>query len=381
MAKLEGTTGDNRLTGQDDKDDLIFGRSGDDVLLGLGGGDKLVGGADDDLLCGGSGVDILFGDGGDDTLKGGSGSDFMQGGAGDDVLSGGSGFDTVSYAASKHAIRIWTESPARKEYSIIGDGSDSLSSIEHVIGSRFDDIVRVDSGLLKIDCGNGNDTFQFSIFFIVGTNKGSEFIGGSGSDSLEMYQFFDVNVDLRIKGDQAIFSGFSATIDVENVAAETGIIRGDNENNILTLRDGGILSGAGGDDLLSVGSRFNFSSRLMGGGGDDRLFSENAGDIMSGGTGRDTFAFSEESLFYSTRDLITDFENGDIIDLSAVDADPQRTGKQDIIGFGSGDPRTVTTFYNASNDTTSIILHLDNGSIPTIRLSGRIMLTIDDFML
>ena len=73
---INGTEGNNRLTGG----------SGNDVINGNGGNDRLNGGAGNDTLNGGAGNDELHGGSGNDILDGGSGSDEVEGGSGNDRL-------------------------------------------------------------------------------------------------------------------------------------------------------------------------------------------------------------------------------------------------------------------------------------------------------
>jgi uncharacterized delta-60 repeat protein len=66
-------------------------QGGRDRLYGDGGADRLVGGGGRDRLVGGSGADLLKGGGGVDSLWGGAGDDILLGGAGSDRLFGGLG--------------------------------------------------------------------------------------------------------------------------------------------------------------------------------------------------------------------------------------------------------------------------------------------------
>lgn len=92
--ELEGTRGDDVLTGGAGNDELEGGK-GNDTLLGGAGSDELEGGSGNDLLDGGTGNDELEGGSGNDTLLGGAGRDELDGGKGDDVLDGGTGNDEL----------------------------------------------------------------------------------------------------------------------------------------------------------------------------------------------------------------------------------------------------------------------------------------------
>lgn len=97
---LEGTDGDDTLTGADHAEeivgragsDLLQGGGGDDGILGEGGNDTLEGGPGNDTLDGGDGMDELLGQAGDDLLIGRESNDLL-GMA--DRLSGGEGVDRL----------------------------------------------------------------------------------------------------------------------------------------------------------------------------------------------------------------------------------------------------------------------------------------------
>lgn len=76
----------------------VDGSAGDDRITGTGGPDELRGGDGADTLIGLGGVDILRGYGGNDSLNGGSGVDYLFGGFGADTLSGGDGRDILYFA-------------------------------------------------------------------------------------------------------------------------------------------------------------------------------------------------------------------------------------------------------------------------------------------
>ena len=61
---------------------------------------------------------------------------------------------------------------------------------------------------------------------------------------------------------------------------------------------------------------------LTGGGGSDTLLGGAGQDLLTGGTGADVFVFrtAAESAF-GAADSISDFQTGDLLDLSAIDAD------------------------------------------------------------
>ncbi|EJL35455.1 periplasmic component of the Tol biopolymer transport system, partial [Caulobacter sp. AP07] len=167
--------------------DFIRGSSGGDLLRGGDGDDSLDGAMGADVLEGGAGDDSLnSSDGGDDKLYGGDGDDFLvydrfgpsvdhvllDGGAGDDHISayafhgaapqvrieggagadrifllapngatvnGGSGIDTVDYSNASAGVTANLSSGVARTTG--GVATDTLISIEALVGSAFDDVL------------------------------------------------------------------------------------------------------------------------------------------------------------------------------------------------------------------------------------------------
>lgn len=119
---------------------------------------------------------------------------------------------------------------------------------------------------------------------------------------------------------------------------------GDGTDNLLLARAGGdtllgvagadTLLGASGADLLNGGMG---NDMLSGGGGNDTLIGRAGADTLTGGQGPDLFFFNDaDSRRGSNRDVISDFDahDGDIIDLSSIDADPVTAGRQSFAFIG-----------------------------------------------
>ena len=115
---LSGTSSINTISGGGNNDD-VKGYSGDDTLNGDNGDDTLNGGANNDTLNGGENNDTLIGQDGNDTL------------------SGGNGTDTASYVGATGAVMVSLATTTAQNTG--GDGTDTLSSIENLIGSGFAD--------------------------------------------------------------------------------------------------------------------------------------------------------------------------------------------------------------------------------------------------
>lgn len=85
------------------------------------------------------------------------------------------------------------------------------------------------------------------------------------------------------------------------------------------------LWGEGGNDRLYGGAG---EDRLVGGAGADRLEGGAGTDQYWGGAGNDRFVFSDVTTNGSTNEIIHDYERGEVLDFSAIDADWTRPGNQ-----------------------------------------------------
>ena len=134
----------------------------------------LIGGSGNDRLNGNAGNDILLGGLGNDTLNGGEGNDLLIGGAGNDTLNGGNGNDTASYFDSSAGVTV-TVNGANQNTG--GAGTDSLSNMENLVGSMFNDSLTGDGNANVLSGLAGNDILS-------GGGGDDLLIGGTGSDTL-----------------------------------------------------------------------------------------------------------------------------------------------------------------------------------------------------
>lgn len=152
---------------------LIDGR----VLLE--GGADLVDGA------GGRTTGWVSGGDGNDTLRGGRYADFLEGGAGDDEIDGGAGTDWASYGDAVSAVRVDLALVTAQDTR--GAGTDLLSGIEHLEGSRFADGLRGNARANILAGMDGADTLfgAGGQDFLLGGGGRDALQGGSGNDTLE----------------------------------------------------------------------------------------------------------------------------------------------------------------------------------------------------
>ncbi len=343
---LVGSDHADILSGQDDDttnlliggggNDVLNGRGGNDMLQGEAGNDTLFGGTGDDILEGGydndelhgeQGEDLLIGGLGIDRLHGGDGGDTLHGGRGADILDGGEGGDIALYIDGIYGVTVDLETGVGERGDADGD---TLISIEHVMATAHDDILRgnaVDNMLLG---GAGNDAIH--------GRAGDDLLsGGSGADIL----------DGGDGSDTAVYSDSASgvTIDLANTIATGGDADGDSLisiENVIGSVHADTLSGSDGANKLSGGKGDDV---LLGRGGDDRLDGGAGNDSLDGGNGNDTFVFTGNWA----QDSILDFGEDDIIELDAaahgkldaVLAQAVQNGTDAILDFGDGNSITL----------------------------------------
>ncbi len=261
-----GTSRADTLTGSAGAD-IIDGVSGNDILEGLAGDDRLNGGAGDDRLEGGAGNDTLQGGAGDDTLNGGPGADMLDGGAGSDV---------ASYEDSARGVLVRLHD-ARGVKNGDAQG-DTLTGIEHLVGSRYNDTLAGDGGDNILRGEDGDDT-------LYGGPAGGDdrMYGGNGDDRI-----------FAGKGDDTLTGG-----------AGVDVMKGGPGEDVLVVdgNDMDILYGGPDDD------RFQFFPSDLGG-----------GIIRDFTNGEDVIDLREFSGISSVNDLdIVSVGNNVRIDLAGAD--------------------------------------------------------------
>jgi len=245
--------------------DLLTGDANGNILAGNSGSDTLNGGDGDDLLYGdgairmtssqggsgpittiddvatffnnpsNSGADTLNGGTGNDGLYGGGGDDILNGGGGDDILDGGSGIDTADYSDAEAGVFVTLTAG----FATGGAGADSLTGIENVNGSGFNDTLRGDAGDNVIDAGAGND-------FVYGGLGADTLNGGDGNDTLWHGANIDMTTGLQVDSVTGAILGLAhddLSVDVLNGGAG-------NDNAFVGLGDS--ASGGEGVDRLYV---------------------------------------------------------------------------------------------------------------------------------
>lgn len=265
--------------------DTINAGNGDDVIRAGGSNDTVYGNAGKDTIYGDDGDDAIHGDAGDDILRGGIGADSIRGGSnndtvygedGNDTLWGDDGNDTIHGNAGNDTIRGGDQN----DVLYGNDGDDT------VFGEGGNDALHGDGGADVLNGGDGDDSVR-------GGSNNDTINGDNGNDTL-----------WGDDGDDTVHGG-----------AGNDTIRGGDNNDTLN-------GGAGNDSIYGEW-------------GNDVIYAGKGSDTLSGGDGSDRFIFDNATLTRLDVDTIIDFQKGDIIDLSAIDAKSTQGGNQAFSFIGS----------------------------------------------
>jgi Ca2+-binding RTX toxin-like protein len=374
---LEGGAGDDMLDGGGGSDTASYASSTGEVFFnlptafaddGMGGTDTLInienflGGAFNDfargdsgvnVLTGGAGHDFMRGMDGNDTMVGGDDDDYLDGGQGNDVLSGGSGWDRATYAPSALA-GVTVDLNIVGVAQATGQGNDTLSGIEHVSGTRFNDILTGDGGDNWIwggsdgsgvtgndilNAGGGNDLVQVG----TGTHSAN---GGAGVDTFQTHG----------NGTDVTAAGVTISLALQGMAQDT-------EQGMMTLTGFENLSGSTFDDVLGGNNGANLlagdvgSDSIDGGDGNDTLYGDGRVIVDHHGTGGSgpivTYTDVAELPFpeASANDILNGGKGGDIL-LGGGGDDVLTGGKgNDTFVFGPGDGDDRITDFEKNKDT------------------------------
>ncbi|MEQ1809062.1 MAG: peroxidase family protein [Terricaulis sp.] len=308
---------------------------------GGAGGDSIIGSGGANVLTGLQGVDNIDGAGGDDIIM-------ATAGDGNDAYNGGVGIDFYNLSNTTAAATV---NLANGTSTSTQTGSDTLSSIEGVLGSFGNDsltgsanadILDGGDGADTINGGAGNDTLSGGagnndvvnggagndlIIYNFGDGNDTSYDGGADTDTVRingtagantltavwngtrlasfngttLTNIEAVTADLLGGNDTLSYTGTAAANGVNvNLGAGTAsgftqiagienVVGGAGADSIIGSDTADNLDGAGGVDTLNGGAG---DDTLSGGAGDDILIGGLGNDAMNGNAGNDTFVFS-----------------------------------------------------------------------------------------
>ena len=391
------SAGGGSSSGADGNDTLasienVTGGAFNDILTGNGGANALAGGDGHDRLAGGAG---------NDSLQGGNGNDALDGGDGDDVIDGGAGYDRASYNAGATAgvtVNLGLAGPQST-----GRGMDTLTGIEHVVGTVFNDVLTGDAGDNWLWGGSlgtgvtGNDTISGGDGNdLVEVGAGTHVLGGgNGNDTLTFWAggtdvtSTGVAFNLATTTAQNTRQGTMTGTDFENLSGSRydDALTGNGGDNILAgnLGNDTLTGGAGNDSLYGDGTFTTFTPGgqatgpirlvgdattefggiagndtlnggdgddfLYGGGGNDTLKGDKGNDSLFGGAGNDSLVGGQGNDRYvieanSGADTITGFTH---VDRIVFDASSGVTSFGQLTLTATGGTNTLVTWGNGNS--------------------------------
>ncbi|AMT87899.1 MULTISPECIES: retention module-containing protein [Pseudomonas] len=155
------------------------------TLTGTAGDDVLVAGSGNNVINAGDGNDVLTAGSGNNEMHGDAGNDLLYSGAGNDLLDGGTGSDTASYAHATAAVTV--NLGLLGAQNTLGAGTDTLTGIENLLGSNFNDSLTGDGNNNVINGGLGNDFLNGGAGddLLIGGMGNNTLTGGAGADTFQ----------------------------------------------------------------------------------------------------------------------------------------------------------------------------------------------------
>ncbi|RON49096.1 type I secretion target [Pseudomonas frederiksbergensis] len=180
-----GTYTANDSHGGSDTANVTISYQDGHTLTGTSGDDVLVAGTGNNILNAGDGNDVLTAGSGNNELHGGAGNDLLYSGPGNDLLDGGTGIDTASYAHATAGVTV--DLSLLTAQNTLGAGTDTLTGIENLTGSNFNDTLTGDNNNNVINGGLGNDTLNGGggDDILIGGLGNNTLTGGAGADTFQ----------------------------------------------------------------------------------------------------------------------------------------------------------------------------------------------------
>jgi len=264
-----GGAGNDRLNGNDGFD-LIFGGSGTNEINGGEGVDILVGWTGMDCIHGNDGLDLILGMDDNDVLNGDNYIDVIIGNQGDDMIQGGQGIDLLIGDLS---FPPFNESGMD---TIQGD-----NCIDVILGGNGTDILVGGPGQ-KVNIG---DNFSIEVGNVILGGAGADTMYGENNPATGE-NGIDVLIGGPDSGNDVMHGGNGGEIKIGDFSLKLGnVILGGGGNDLITGKDGiDVLFGGDGCDTISAGKGselvlFNDTFRLKLG---DLIFGDGEGDCLHG---------------------------------------------------------------------------------------------------
>ncbi|WP_139831864.1 MULTISPECIES: calcium-binding protein [unclassified Pseudomonas] len=350
-------------------DNIITGGAGNDLLYGGAGADQFIGGAGIDTVSYGDstvGVSINLKTGVNSGIAAGdtyTGIERILGSNGNDTFiadsrvfafDGGAGTaDVVDYSTSAEAIDVDLVVNGTGRAGIGGDAQgDTLTGIEKVIGTAFNDTFNVAGGTVTLEGGAGDD-----VYIINGTRTSTviEQAGGGNDEVRTNYeiQYLSANVERLTYTGTGNFSGYGNASD--------NVITGGIGNDIFQGGGGAdqFIGGAGRDTVdysdSTVGVTLNFKTGVNSGIAAGDTYTDI--EVIKGSGANDTFVADSRVFAFDggggTADVVDYSTSAEAINVDLVAGG---TGRAGIGGDAQGDTLTniEKVIGTAFNDTFNV---------------------------
>ncbi|MGO4525212.1 hypothetical protein AB4097_10165 [Microvirga sp. 2MCAF35] len=347
----------------------------------LRGIENLAGGRFNDDFSGNDTQNVLSGNAGNDKLAGYGDDDRLVGGIGNDVLSGGDGTDIAVFAASFSSYDIVRQADGsctvtdRRRDSADNEGTDTLTGIEYlqfadrtiaVATNSAPTSVSLSSTLVDGDAPvgtliailSGVDPDGDALGYSLVSNPGNHFrIHGNKLLVDRAFTDRDADISITVRASDPHGASIDRTFVIEVDPDVISIPPGE----VPEVIDDPAIAPATITSLTLTGGRK--ADVLVGGDGDDLLNGGLGIDKLTGGGGADVFAFSTK-LGKTNVDIVTDFREGDVIQLSKAVFGKIGTGalKDGALRFGKTaldkddriliDRKSGDAFYDADGSGT-----------------------------
>ncbi len=320
----ETGTATDSVAGNGGQDTVDYAGTAGPVELDLAAGTGTKSGSATDHLetvedaIGTAAADTLVGDSLPNQLLGGGADDTLQGGRADDTLDGGTGTNTADYSDAPGGTGI---DASLVTGTVKNASTDSLSGIQHLVGTSFDDTLVGDDQANDLDGAGGDDIFQ-------GRGMTDTLTGGAGANTAD-FQDAPSGVDLDLQ-DQTVGGGADDSMSgirhatgsqfADTLAGDANInnLGGAAGNDILQARAAADnLDGDNGSDTADLsdapaGVNVNLATQSVSGGDADALNSiENAigtdfDDTLTGDSGVNTLVGAGGNDVHNSQDSVAD---------------------------------------------------------------------------
>lgn len=178
--------------------------------------------------------------------------------SGDDTLTGTAGIDTVTYAYATLPVTVSLSTIIQQ--NTLGAGFDTLSTIDNLMGSNYNDTLTGDGLANVLDGNSGAD----------------QLVGGAGNDTYVIDDIGDTIAEANTGGTDLVLTWITLSGLATNV--ENLTLLGSDNVNANGNKLANILTGNSGNNLLDGKSG---KDRMIGGAGDDTYYVDNANDVIT----------------------------------------------------------------------------------------------------